>query len=465
MHRETTIDHQQASARLILPVLLFSSLVMSIVATLGTPMIPTISRELDISLEAAQWTLTVTLLVGAVVTPIAGRLADGPHRKLVVVGLLGAVCSGAVISASIRHFPAFLLGRALQGVGLAILPMAIAVARDTLPQQQARSGIAFLSVMTAAGTGLGYPLTGFLGERFGFQVPFGFAALISLVAAVLIGQVVPARSPHETHPLDIMGAALLSIALVCLLLVISQGRGLGWTSLPILALAGGAVVFGALWVMQELRVDYPLVELRLALNPLVMSANVTSFLMGMGLFGISSLVNRFVQAPEEVGYGFHAGLLLAGWMLMPLSLGSFVSTWLSRWLDDRLGPFLVLPIGASIVAFTGAWLAFVRTETWQVMIAVGTLGLGISTAFAAMPGLIIRAVPPHETGSATGLNSVLRSVGGAIGSAASIAVLSSYTPAGEHLPANHGYTIAFLVGALACLCGVVASVLLMPRDA
>lgn len=458
----TQASHR-ASARYILPVLVFAALNMSIVSTLGTPMIPTIARELGVSLETSQWLLTVTLLVGAVVTPIAGRLADGPHRKLVVVGALAVVCLGAVISATIRNFPVFLFGRALQGVGLAIVPMAIAVARDTLPRQRARNGIAVLSVTTAVGTGLGYPLTGLLGEEFGYQVPFAFAALTSFIAVILIWRTVPAHAPHGSHKLDFGGAALLSASLVCLLLVISQGRSWGWGSRSILALSIGAVVFGTLWVWQELRVKSPLVELRLALNPLVMSANVTAFLMGMGLFAVSSLVSRFVQAPEEAGYGFHAGLLLAGFMLMPLSLGSLASTYFSRWLNDHVGPYLVLPIGASIVAITGVFLAFARSETWEILVGVAVLGLGISTAFAAMPALIIRAVPPHETGSATGLNAVLRSVGGAIGSAASIALLSSYTRAGEQLPGNHGYTIAFLVGSVACFGGVVASLFLTPR--
>ena len=459
----TQASHR-ASARYILPVLIFAALNMSIVSTLGTPMIPTIARELGVSLETSQWLLTVTLLVGAVVTPIAGRLADGPHRKLVIVGALALVCLGAVISATIRNFPIFLFGRSLQGVGLAIVPMAIAVARDTLPRQRARNGIAVLSVTTAVGTGLGYPLTGILGEEFGYQVPFAFAALTSFIAVVLIWRTVPSHAPTGSHKIDIAGATLLSASLVCLLLVISQGRSWGWGSAPILALAIGAVVFGAFWVWQELRVKFPLVELRLALNPLVMSANVTAFLMGMGLFAVSSLVSRFVQAPEEAGYGFHAGLLLAGFMLMPLSLGSLVSTYFSRWLNDHVGPYLVLPIGASIVAVTGVFLAFARSEAWEILVSVAVLGLGISTAFAAMPALIIRAVPPHETGSATGLNAVLRSVGGAIGSAASIALLSSYTRAGERLPGNHGYTIAFLVGSVACFGGVVASLFLTPRS-
>ena len=465
IQRDTSRPRQRASARYILPVLVFATLVMSLIATLGTPMVPTIARELGVSLETSQWLLTVTLLVGSVATPIGGRLADGAHRKWVVLGALAIVCLGATVSASIRYFPAFLAGRALQGIGLAIVPMAMAVARDTMPRQRARNGIAILSVTTAVGTGLGYPLTGLLGERYGYQVPFAVAAVVSFIAVVLIWRTVPSfASGRESH-LDVPGATLISLALVCLLLAISQGRAWGWTSPAILLLLLGAAVGLALWVVVELRTTFPLVELRLALNPLVMSANVAAFMMGMGLYAVSSLVSRFVQAPEGAGYGFHAGLLLAGLMLMPLSFGSLASTWFSRWLNTHVGPFRVLPIGAGIVAATGAWLALERDEPWQVMAAVAVLGLGISTTFAAMPALIIRAVPPHETGSATGLNAVLRSIGGAIGSAASIALLSAYTPAGARLPTNTGYTIAFLAGAVACLGAVVASLLLTPRNA
>jgi predicted MFS family arabinose efflux permease len=459
----TTRPRKRASARYILPVLIYSALCMSIVSTLGTPMVPTISRELGVSLESAQWLLTVTLLVGSVATPIGGRLADGSRRKWVVLGALAIVCVGSAFSATLRSFPFFLLGRGMQGVGLAIVPMAIAVARDTMPRQRAREGIAVLSVTTAIGTGLGYPITGLLGERFGYQVPYFVAAAASLIAVGLLWKTLPAATAGRSSHLDLPGAALLSAALVCLLLAISEGRGWGWTSPGIVALAVGAVGFTALWVVVELRTREPLVELRLALNPLVMSANVTAFLMGMGLFAVSSLVSRYVQAPEEAGSGFGAGLLVAGLMLMPLSFGSMASTRFSRWLNRRVGPALVLPIGAGIVGLTGVFLAVARSEPWEILVAVALLGLGISTTFAAMPALIIRAVPPHETGSATGLNAVLRSIGGSIGSAASIALLSTTVPAGGHLPTNAGYTVAFLAGAVSCLGAVVASLILTPR--
>ena len=105
----------------------------------------------------------------------------------------------------------------------------------------------------------------------------------------------------------------------------------------------------------------------------------------------------------------------------------------------------MLPIGAGIVALTGVWLAFVRDEPWQVMTAVAVLGLGISTTFAAMPALIIRAVPRHETGSATSFNHVLRYLGFSAGSALALALLEVFSDDGRLV--DRSFTATTLVAA------------------
>ncbi|MGN6484715.1 MAG: hypothetical protein ACTHMX_09940, partial [Thermomicrobiales bacterium] len=105
-----------------------------------------------------------------------------------------------------------------------------------------------------------------------------------------------------------------------------------------------------------------------------------------------------------------------------------------------------------------------RSARWEVVLAMALLGLGISTTFAAMPLLIIRAVPASETGSATSMNTVLRTIGGAVGSAASIALLSAFTPAGSHLPSDTGYSVTFIAGAVICLGAAVVSLVMLPRD-
>lgn len=446
-----------------MPVLVYATLVMSVVAVLGAPLVPTIAIEQNVSLETAQWVLTGPLMIGAVLTPLVGRLADGPHRKSVVTATLLLVLLGSVICASVTWFPIFIVGRAMMGAGLGIVPMAISVGRDFFSAEKARNGIALLSISTPFGIGLGYPITGAIAELSSYQVAYWFAAVVSLSGIILVWRVVPDISPHTPRKLDLAGALLLGVALVGLLLAISQGRVWGWSSVETLSCLAIALVSGAMWVWWELRVANPLVELRLARHPLVMSSNIMALLLGISLQGISSLVNRYIQSPPEVGYGFHAGLFLTGLILMPSSFGSLASNYTSRWLHMRMGPAIMLPIGVGITGLTALSLAFQRDSPGLLAAVMLINGFGISTAFAAMPALIIQAVPPEETGSAMGLNTVLRSVGGSIGSAASIAVLSTSIPAGGELPTDHGYTTAFLSGAIAGAVAVALSLALTWR--
>lgn len=448
----------------LLPVLIYSAMVMSVLSTLGSPMIPTIAREQGVSLEAAQWVLTITLLVGAVTTPITGRLADGPWRKQTILGSLGLVFIGSVLAAAAPSFAVLMAGRAFQGLGLGLVPLAISVARDGLRHDKVRGGVAILSVSTAIGTGLGYPITGLIAQNLDYRAAFWFAAIISVIAFALIALIVPSTRHRPKLPLDITGATLLSVTLAALLLAISQGRSLGWMSPAILVLFALSAVAGIAWGVQALRTAYPLVNLRLMTNRSVLAADIVALMMGVSLYAMSSLVNRYVQAPKEAGYGFHAGLVATGLMLAPLSLGSLLSTRTSTWLTGRLGARWVLPIGSVIVALDMIFIGVARSSQWEVVVAMAVLGLGISTTFAAMPLLIIRGVPSDETGSAMSMNTVLRTIGGAVGSAASIALLSAFTPAGSHIPGNAGYSVTFIAGAVISLAAAIVSVAMLPGD-
>jgi predicted MFS family arabinose efflux permease len=448
---------------LLLPILVFVAMVMSVVGTLGTPLVPTIAIDQHVSLETAQWMLTVTLLVGAIATPITGRLGDGPRRKHAIVLSLASVLVGATLSATSLNFAMLIVGRALQGVGLGLVPLTISVARDYIPPAKRRSAIALLSITTAAGAGLGYPITGFIGERYDWRVGFWLAAVLSLIAVALVAYVIPNDTSRLSRPLDVAGAALLSGFLLCLLLGFSQGNRWGWGTPAIDGLFVASAVFLGLWILQELRTEHPLVDLRLMANRSVLIADIVALLMGVGLYAMSSLVNRYVQAPVEAGYGFHAGLLGTGFLLMPLSIGSILSNRVSAFFLRRLSIGTVIALGSLFVGADMVFLALSRSSRWEILLAVAILGLGIGMTFATMPAMILGTVPPHETGSAMSMNSVLRTVGGAVGSAASITLLSTYTPAGSHIPTNDGYTVTFIAGAVMCLLAAVVSVTLFPK--
>ena len=448
---------------LLLPSLIFVAVVMSVVGTLGTPLVPTIALDQHVSLETAQWILTVTLLVGAIATPITGRLGDGPHRKRTIMFSLGSVLVGAILAAASLNFAMLITGRALQGVGLGLVPLTISVARDHIAPEKRRSAIAILSISTAAGAGLGYPITGFIGERFDYRVGYWLAAVLSVIAVALVLRYVPHTPNLLAHPLDIPGAVALSGFLFCLLLGLSQGNRWGWGTSLIDGLFVAAAILLLLWIVLELRSDHPLVDLRLMANRPVLIADIVALMMGVGLYAMSSLVNRYVQAPAEAGYGFHAGLLMTGIMLAPLSIGSVVSNRVSTFFLRYMSTGKVIALGSVFVGLDMLFLAFSRSSRWEIFLSIAILGLGIGMTFATMPAMILGTVPPHETGSAMSMNSVLRTVGGAVGSAASISLLSTYTPAGSHLPTNTGYTVTFFAGAIICFGAALVSIIFFPR--
>src|SRR6478752_1541543 len=237
----------------LVPVLMFLGMVVAVVSSLGAPLIPTIAVDYDVTVGGAQWSLTIALLVGAVTAPILGRLGDGPHRRRVMLGTLALVMLGSILAALPLSYGWLLVGRGMQGVGLGLMPLAMTLARDHLPEERSRSTVAILSITASAGVGLGYPLTGLFADQWGFHAPFWFGAAISGIALLLAAAVLPGSSHLKRRPLDGIGAALLSAGLIALLLCLSEGETWGWTSGRLLLVALGAALILATWVRHELR--------------------------------------------------------------------------------------------------------------------------------------------------------------------------------------------------------------------
>ena len=217
--------------QLLVPTLVVAGSLMAIVSSLGAPLIPTLSRADHVSLSTGEWLLTITLLIGALVTPVMGRLADGPRQRDVILFALSAVVLGCVLAAVSDDFAMLIIGRALQGVGLGILPVGMAIARRHLTPDKARRTIATLSVTTAIGVGLGYPVTGLIAQAWDFRAAYWFGAITVGAALVLAAFVLPPRSDVATRRFDTVGAGTLSLFVIGVSVVLSEGGGWGWTSL------------------------------------------------------------------------------------------------------------------------------------------------------------------------------------------------------------------------------------------
>lgn len=439
------------SPRALVPVLLFVGTVVAVISSLGAPLVPAIAETMGASLPAAQWSLTVTLLVGAVATPVVGRLGDGRHRRRVVLVVLAVTTLGGVLAALPLGLGWLIAGRGLQGFGLGLTPLAIAAAREALEGERSRRTIAALSITVVAGVGLGYPIAGLVAQLGGVHAAFWAGAGISLLALLAAAAVLPAPLGAAPRRLDVVGAVLLGAGLAALLLALAQTEVWGWSSPAVWLLAGAAALALAGWVRWETRTAQPLVDLRLARGRTALSAHAAALLVGIGNYLLLAAVPILAQAPPGGDAGLGTTIVVAGLILLPFSAASVLAGRLARALADRAGAHVVLPAAALVQA--GAFVLFelTRTQLWQLFVVMAVAGLGVGAAFAAFPALIVSAVPPSETGSAMSLNQVLRYVGFALGSALTATLLGAATPAGADVPGRSGYTAIGLVGLTVCL--------------
>jgi predicted MFS family arabinose efflux permease len=443
--------------------LVFLAVESTAVASLGTPLLPTIQNADHVSLAASQWALTVTLLCGAVTTPVMGRLGDGRLRRPVILGGVAVMLSGCVLSALPFGYGMFLAGRALQGAGFGLVPLATAVARDDLPAERARPTIAWIGVTTAAGIGIGYPLVGLLAQYLGLGAPFWFVAMLSALALAAAAAVLPPSPPRPAHA-DIRGATVLGVGITALLLLLAQGPAWGWASPASLASAAIAVAVLAAWAVIELRSSHPLIDLRLLRRRPVLAANVTAFIVALGFYPLASLVVRFVQTPAGAGYGFGAPVVVAGLLLAPFSLASFAAARVARPLAKRTSPEIVVAAGCLVLIASMIIFLAARGTYWQIIVAMALDGFGVGCVYAVNPLQITGSVPASETGSAISFNQVARTVAYSLGSALSATVLVLYVPRGRAAPLDSGYTAAAAVSVVILIIALAASVVFVMFD-
>lgn len=425
----------------------FIGLVVAVVGSLGAPLITAVAADYQVSLAAAQWTLTIALLAGAVATPLLARLGAGPRRRTVVWAGLAVVVTGSALTVIPGPFGLLLLGRAGQGVGLGLTALMMATARDRLEPARAGSTIALLSVASTAGIGLGYPLAGWLTDLAGIRAAYGLGLVVTAAAlgAAILG--LPPAPARPARPTDWRGALLLTIALLGLLTMISQSEI--WRAHPFAAtgLLVAALALLAGWALLEIRSPAPLVDLRLLGHRPVAVANLVMLTGGIGMYLLLSLITRYVQTPPGAGYGFALSTLQAGLVLVPFSLAGFAAGKLLPPLRRRASPRTLLAGATAVVVAAFVLFATTRDQLAEPVAAMTMLGFGVGAFSAAMPVVILAATPPAETAPAMAINQVVRSVGFSIGSALGGLILAATTAPSHLLPSPGGYSVAAWTGA------------------
>ncbi|MFF1615355.1 MFS transporter [Amycolatopsis sp. NPDC058278] len=436
----------RSEARLLVPALMFIALVVAAVASLGTPLITSVATAFHVSLDSAQWTLTIALLSGAVATPVLGRLGAGPHRRATILATLAIVVVGSALTVLPLPFAWLLGGRAAQGAGLGLTALMMGVARDHLPEKRSAATIALISVVSIIGAGVGYPLAALLAEFGGLRAAYGLGLLVTAIAFVTAWRSMPAAPEGRSAHVNVAGALVLAGGLL-LVLFLAGERSLWSRHLAVaVTLAIAAVLLLGGWTVSELRTKTPLIDIRAVRHPAVAGANIAMFVGGSGMYLLLTLITRYAQTPHSAGYGFGLTTFVAGLVLIPFSVLGFVAGKLTPRVRERINGPLLLAGSAAIVGGGFALFATARSNLTELLAAMGVLGFGVGSFSAAMPGVILAVTPQSETSSAMSFNYVVRSVGYSLGSAIGGLILAAGTGPGHLSPDEGAYTTAALAG-------------------
>ncbi|MEU0831756.1 MFS transporter [Streptomyces sp. NPDC005969] len=446
-------------------VLAFCGVVVAIMQTIVVPLLPHIPALTGATPAAASWLVTVTLLTGAVFTPVLGRVGDMYGKRRVLVTSLAVLVVGSVLCAVSSHIGVLITGRALQGAALAVVPLGISILRDELPPERVLSAVALMSSTLGIGAAVGLPVAALVVEHFDWHAMFWVSGVIGLIDIVLVLCCVPESPLRSRGRFDAVGALGLSAALVCLLLAVTQGADWGWTSTRTVGLLVAAVVVALLWGAYELRVTTPMVDLRVSARPAVLLANVAALLIGFAFYANSLVTAQMVQEPKATGYGLGASLVVSGLCLLPGGVSMVALSPVSARISAAYGPKVSLTLAAGIIAVGYVVRYFTSHSLWLIIAGATVVSSGTAIAYSALPALVMRGVPVSETGAANGLNTLMRSIGQAFCSATVAAVLTNLTfrVGGRTAPTLHAYQLVFLIAAGAALLALAVTLFLPGR--
>ena len=411
----------------------------SVLQSLVVPALGVFQRELGTTPSGAAWLLTAFLLSASISTPVLGRLADVHGKRRILLISLTAMSVGALTSAVAGTLSVMVAGRVVQGVGAAVFPLCFALIRDHLPgPRRPRAFVTISTVMSvggAAGTITAGPILELLSSRWLFLIP----ALVSALAMIPVVLLLPRGTRSTTGAtIDWYGAALLATWLGLLLFALSRFPEPGW-AWPLTAVA----VLAPLWWRSQRRTAQPLIDPATLALPTVRATNAATLLLGFGMFGSwmvipLMIVDRFAVTPTVVGL-----------LMLPTALGNLLIMPIHRRLTVGRGPRAALTAGIATAGLSYLGLALWHAHLIQVGLGILVMGAGIGLAFSAVGELVVEAVPPSQTGVSAAVNTVMRTVGGSLGTAVGGSVLTWSSGDSSYVTVLLLYAVA-LGGALLC---------------
>ena len=404
----------------------------SIMATIDTSVVNValvhIQATFGVTVQEVTWVTTAYLITVVLVMPLTAWLSSVFGRKrmyMVSVIIFTAASALCGLSRTLGQLIAF---RVLQGLGGgALQPTAQAIMRETFPVREQAQAMGYFGMLVLLGPALGPTLGGYLVDNLSWPWIFFVNLPVGIVSLFMVSQFIvdpPYMRARGFRTFDAVGIGLMTFGLTTLLTMLEQGERDGWFGSPfIMALGIVAAVTLAAFIIWELKTPAPAVNLRILANSSFAAGTMIIGVLGVALFGGLILLPLFLQS--LLGYD----ATQAGLALMPRSLMMVLMMPIAGALYNRLGVYVMAPLGLLIAAASTFLMARFTLHTGPLQILIPQLGqgLGFALIFVSISTTALSTIPRYQMQGATGLYNLVRQLGGSLGTAIVVTLVDHKT--------------------------------------
>ena len=416
------------SAWFALGILSSTLLVVFFSETMLLPAIPEIMRDLSISYGTAAWIFSSYLIVAAVMTPIAGKMSDIYGKKKILLTLLILYTAATVAGALANNISFLLATRIIQGVGLAAVPAAFSLLRETFPPTKLAIAVGVFGSAYSGGSVVGLLAGASIIQNLGWHATFfsivPFAALVTLLIARFVKERkqplfdgLEGRKEKNHISIDIKGALTLSATVISFLLALTLlDSGVTAHNLPQIATAFVASVISlGIFVFVERRAIAPLLDLRLLKDRILLPSYVIVTASGITMYLAYPSIVQLVRSPIPLGFGGDA--VAAANVQMPFMILFLIFASVTPFIINRIGNVRPIIIGA-IISAAGAFglLLFHSSET-MVSTNLAIMAVGLSMIMTASMNVVVSSSPMEFVGISVGAGALFIFIGMSIGPA------------------------------------------------
>jgi EmrB/QacA subfamily drug resistance transporter len=388
------------------------------------PALPTIENDFSISTTLAGWITSAYMIVAAATSPLMGKLADTYGKKKMYVIAIVFYIVAVFIAGFSPNIWVLIGARAVQGVGFSMFPIAIAIVTDLFPKEKVAFAQAILSATIGIGPALGLLIGSYVVEDLGWPYAFHTAAILSLIIFVISLKYLPHTGHRVKEAVDYVGASLIGLGTVMLLVYITEGPTLGWDNPENLILLLLSFMLYVVFILYERRTKEPLLRLDLFMIRNFATANIVGLISGVGMFTVFIFLVYYAQLPQPYGLGL--SIIQSGLLMSPVALGMVIFGPIFGRMMPKIGPKPLLVTGSLLTMIAYILLMTYRATPQEVLLDGFLSSLGLVAVILPLVNMVALSLPDQYRTTGMGMNTLLRTIGGAAGPVVATALMQAY---------------------------------------